>query len=112
MAEIVIPQNRSRTMGGVKRDHQGKEKAADNRIAKDIPRNAYTSIFESFRDELDEHHDRRMKIGKVSRDVTALSKKIIFSLQRYLFFSLSLSLSLPLPPPPPLSLSLYATIDT
>lgn len=69
-------------MGGVKRDHQGKEKAADSRTAKDLPRNAYTPMFESFRDELDEHHDRRMKIGKVSRDVTALSKKIIFSLQR------------------------------
>ncbi|OTA68639.1 Translin [Hypoxylon sp. EC38] len=82
MAEVVIPQNRNRTMGGVKRDHQGKEKAADNRTAKDVPRNAYTSMFESFRDELDEHHGRRMKIGKVSRDVTALSKKIIFSLQR------------------------------
>lgn len=39
-------------------------------------------MFETFRDELDEHHDRRMRIGKVSRDVTALSKKIIFSLQR------------------------------
>ncbi|KAI0839039.1 Translin [Hypoxylon sp. FL0890] len=82
MAEVVFPQNRNRSMGGgVKRDHQGKEKI-DNRTVKDVPRNAYTSMFESFRDELDEHHDRRMRIGKVSRDVTALSKKIIFSLQR------------------------------
>ncbi|KAI1091797.1 Translin [Rostrohypoxylon terebratum] len=80
MADVVAPQPRSRNVG-VKRDHQGREKM-DSRADKDMPRNAYTSMFESFRSELDEHHDRRMRIGKVSRDVTALSKKIIFSLQR------------------------------
>ncbi|KAI1375464.1 Translin [Hypoxylon crocopeplum] len=83
MPQVVVPQDRGRAMaGGVKRDHQGKEKGSDNRSARDMPRNAYTSMFESFRNELDEHHDRRMKIGKVSRDVTALSKKSIFLLQR------------------------------
>ncbi|EER23095.1 hypothetical protein D8B26_004401 [Coccidioides posadasii str. Silveira] len=40
------------------------------------------SLFMYFRNELDEHHDRRERIIKVSRDVTALSKKIIFSLHR------------------------------
>ncbi|KAJ5557972.1 Translin C-terminal [Penicillium sp. DV-2018c] len=40
------------------------------------------SMFENFRDELDEHHDRRERIIKKSRDITALSKKIIFALQR------------------------------
>ncbi|KAJ5175738.1 uncharacterized protein N7482_001615 [Penicillium canariense] len=40
------------------------------------------SIFENFRDGLDEHHDRRERIIKASRDITALSKKIIFALQR------------------------------
>ncbi|KAL7620623.1 hypothetical protein AAE478_009618 [Parahypoxylon ruwenzoriense] len=69
--------------GGVKRDHQGKEKVADSsRPTRDIPRNAYTSMFESFRNELDEHHDRRMRTGKVSRDVTALSKKIVRKLNQ------------------------------
>lgn len=34
------------------------------------------SIFENFRSELDEHHDRRERIIKVSRDITALSKKM------------------------------------
>lgn len=34
------------------------------------------SIFENFRSELDEHHDRREKIIKASRDITALSKKM------------------------------------
>ncbi|KIW30132.1 hypothetical protein, variant [Cladophialophora immunda] len=42
----------------------------------------FLPIFEAFRAELDEHHDRREKIIKVSRDVTAQSKKIIFALQR------------------------------
>ncbi|KAL2001409.1 hypothetical protein VTN02DRAFT_1790 [Thermoascus thermophilus] len=39
-------------------------------------------IFENFRDELDEHYDRRERVVKATRDITALSKKIIFSLQR------------------------------
>ncbi|KAI0023908.1 Translin [Xylariomycetidae sp. FL0641] len=82
MSEVVIPQKRRESsMAGVKRDHQGKEKP-DWKATKEAPRNAYTPMFEFFRSELDEHHDRRNKIGKVSRDVTALSKKIIFSLQR------------------------------
>lgn len=42
------------------------------------------AAFESFRDELDEHYDRREKLIKTSRDVTILSKKIIFSLHRML----------------------------
>ncbi|KAF2691888.1 Translin [Lentithecium fluviatile CBS 122367] len=39
-------------------------------------------MFEGFRTELDEHHDRRERIIKASRDITAASKKIIFTLQR------------------------------
>lgn len=35
----------------------------------------FQSIFENFLNELDEHHDRRERIIKVSRDITALSKK-------------------------------------
>lgn len=73
MAEVVVPKaKRESNMAGVKRDYQGKEKTR----ADAAPRNAYTSMFERFRDELDEHHDRRMRIQKVSRDVTALSKKM------------------------------------
>ncbi|CAK7218345.1 hypothetical protein SBRCBS47491_003478 [Sporothrix bragantina] len=45
-------------------------------------RNEYTSMFERFRDHLDAHHDRRERVVKASRDITALSKKIIFALQR------------------------------
>ena len=61
-------------MTGVKRDHTGSKKAVEPKET--TVRNAYTSMFEAFRDELDEHHDRRQKIIKVSKDVTALSKKM------------------------------------
>lgn len=86
MSDVVVPTSKRETsnMGGVKRDYQGKEKkstAGGDGKVRDVqqqqnPRNAYTPMFERFRDELDEHHDRRMKIQKVSRDVTALSKKM------------------------------------
>ncbi|KAK3346195.1 Translin family-domain-containing protein [Lasiosphaeria hispida] len=71
-------------MSGFKRDRQGNAKKHDGpqQPPKSIVRNAYTPMFEQLRDELDEHHDRRDRIGKASRDITALSKKIIFSLQR------------------------------
>lgn len=34
------------------------------------------TMFESFRAELDDHHDRRERVIKASRDTTALSKKM------------------------------------
>jgi hypothetical protein len=37
------------------------------------------SMFETFRDELDQHHDRRERLIKASRDITALSKKMCVS---------------------------------
>ncbi|KIW17695.1 hypothetical protein PV08_04890 [Exophiala spinifera] len=63
-------------MAGQKRRHDGMEIDAQQSSS------PYISIFETFRTELDEHHDRRERIIKVSRDVTAQSKKIIFALQR------------------------------
>ena len=36
----------------------------------------FLPMFESFRAELDEHHDRRDRIIKASRDITAASKKM------------------------------------
>ncbi|KAF3909208.1 hypothetical protein ABW20_dc0102237 [Dactylellina cionopaga] len=46
------------------------------------PTGPYIPMFTEFRNELDEHHDRRERIIKSSRDITAASKKIIFTLQR------------------------------
>ena len=40
------------------------------------PPSPYMPMFESFRAELDEHHDRRERVIKASRDITALSKKM------------------------------------
>jgi predicted translin family RNA/ssDNA-binding protein len=40
------------------------------------------SVFTQIRDNLDAHYDRRERLVKISRDITALSKKMIFSLQR------------------------------
>lgn len=46
----------------------------------DEPATTILSIFGTFRDELDEHHDRRERIIKTSRDITGLSKKMLVSL--------------------------------
>ena len=40
------------------------------------PQSQFMPMFETFRAELDEHHDRRERIIKASRDVTAASKKM------------------------------------
>jgi len=37
---------------------------------------SYGAMFEGFRSELDQHHDRRERIIKASRDITASSKKM------------------------------------
>jgi hypothetical protein len=36
----------------------------------------FMPMFEAFKAELDEHHDRRERITKASRDITAASKKM------------------------------------
>ncbi|KAI0932577.1 hypothetical protein AcV7_000360 [Taiwanofungus camphoratus] len=45
-------------------------------------RDSIIRAFDEFRDELDDHNDRRERLIKNSRDVTDLSKKIIFLLHR------------------------------
>ncbi|RMZ75553.1 hypothetical protein DV738_g5420, partial [Chaetothyriales sp. CBS 135597] len=46
-------------------------------------------MFEQFRAELDEHHDRRERIIKASRDITAQSKKITRDLGKPIHASIS-----------------------
>ena len=41
---------------------------------------SFLPMFEYFREELDIHHDRRERIIKASRDITAASKKMYGSL--------------------------------
>lgn len=76
-----------RDMTGTKRSWEGnpvvdKTKPSNSNnadAAMDEPSSKVLSIFGTFRDELDEHHDRRERIIKTSRDITALSKKMLVS---------------------------------
>jgi len=61
----------SKEMPGVKRSSDGVEKKESETSA-----SPFMPMFETFRDELDEHHDRRERIIKTSRDITAASKKM------------------------------------
>lgn len=56
-------------MAGVKHPYSDDESAAP-------PVSPFMPMFEVFRSELDEHHDRRERVIKASRDITALSKKM------------------------------------
>ena len=58
-------------MAGVKR--KSEEMDIDPNQEQKSP---FIPIFETFRSELDEHHDRRERCIKASRDVTAQSKKM------------------------------------
>jgi hypothetical protein len=60
----------SKAMPSIKRFHDGSEKDKEQSSSPFMP------MFEGFRDELDEHHDRRERIIKTSRDITAASKKM------------------------------------
>ena len=66
-------------MAGIKRTRDGMEIGAAHPTAASASEDQtspFIPIFEAFRAELDEHHDRRERIIKVSRDVTAQSKKM------------------------------------
>ncbi|KAL8676236.1 MAG: hypothetical protein Q9224_007306 [Gallowayella concinna] len=58
----------------------------------------FMPMFEAFRNELDEHQDRRERIIKASRDITALSKKIVRNLHS--------------PIPPPIAKEVNARYDS
>jgi hypothetical protein len=60
----------SQGLPSLKRHHDGAKKEAEARTSPFMP------MFEVFRNELDEHHDRRERIIKASRDITAASKKM------------------------------------
>lgn len=62
--------NKQGQMLGVKRSYDGAEKQQEAKVSPFMP------MFETFRSELDQHHDRRERIIKASRDITAASKKM------------------------------------
>lgn len=70
-------------MTGIKRDIHGNSRAAGAAAATPAG-SRIRAMFETFRDELDEHHDRRERIVKASRDVTAQSKKMWVSFLPFL----------------------------
>lgn len=67
---------------GVKRDRDGNARAKAKQPAG--PPGRFHAMFEGFRNELDEHHDRRERIIKASRDVTAQSKKMFVHMKYYI----------------------------
>ena len=55
------------------------KRARDGAMAEEKPEQSsspFVPMFEGFRQELDDHHDRRERIIKASRDITASSKKM------------------------------------
>jgi hypothetical protein len=62
-------------MAGVKRKHRNDMATAASSSSEGY-KSPFIPVFESFRSELDQHHDRRERIVKASRDVTAQSKKM------------------------------------
>jgi hypothetical protein len=57
----------------------GFKRSRDETMAEDKPEQSsspFMAMFEVFRKELDEHHDRRERTIKASRDITAASKKM------------------------------------
>jgi hypothetical protein len=57
----------------------GVKRSRDGGMAEEKPDQSsspFVAMFEGFRTELDEHHDRRERIIKASRDITASSKKM------------------------------------
>lgn len=60
---------------GTKRDHNGNARPKQAPV-QEAPPGRFDGMFGTFRAELDEHHDRRDRVIKVSRDVTTQSKKM------------------------------------
>jgi hypothetical protein len=56
-----------------------KRPRSDTMEAPSAQQSPFLPMFETFRAELDEHHDRRERTIKASRDITAASKKMSVS---------------------------------
>ncbi|EEP77530.1 conserved hypothetical protein [Uncinocarpus reesii 1704] len=67
---------------GTKRSWEGNliQRAEGGKMTEPEQKGGVESLFSYFRSELDEHHDRRERVIKASRDITALSKKMVRSL--------------------------------
>lgn len=54
----------------------GQKRKVDDMDADETSASPYLTLFDQFRSELDEHHDRRERVIKATRDITAQSKKM------------------------------------
>jgi len=71
LTKVLAQSCKTKQMAGIKRPHyEMSDKDASNESSAFIP------MFEKFREELDEHHDRRERVMKASKDITAYSKKV------------------------------------
>lgn len=73
MSTATIPQKRPPSNSVSKMASAAKKSNASTSSA--APPSAFQGMFEGFRAELDEHQDRRERIIKANRDITASSKK-------------------------------------
>jgi hypothetical protein len=83
-------------MAGTKRSWEGQllnfpDKSNTMATAEVVSRSStIQAIFRTFCSELDDHHDRRERVVKASRDITALSKKMyapeLFSHAKFLVY--------------------------
>ena len=74
---IVVPhqlQNRSQGLMSPKRHHATMDNESGNNNASST--SPFMFMFEGYRTELDEHHDRRERIINASRSITAAAKKM------------------------------------
>jgi hypothetical protein len=79
----IASENSESRMSPTKRSHDGTPKGLPVALSGTTdPKEAteatsqFMPMFEVFKTELDEHHDRRERVIKASRDITALSKKM------------------------------------
>ena len=71
-------------MSQKKKQWQGgtKQKTGKQEQSQPTPTGPYIDMFQEYRKELDEKHDRHERIVKLSRDCTIHSKRVIFTLHR------------------------------
>ena len=62
-------------MVGQKRPREESDPPEVSIVETNTPASPFMPMFEAFKQELDDHHDRQERIIKASRDITALSKK-------------------------------------
>ncbi|KAG0197497.1 hypothetical protein BGX28_009040 [Mortierella sp. GBA30] len=69
-------------VAALQRSRAGRENASQESFDRSLLGRSLVQDFGHYRDILDQHHERRERIIKVSRDINNFSKKMIFALHR------------------------------